>query len=213
MPKVEVHFYDPLEEKLNVWTHGFGFLLSVLGLFFLIGRASTFDNPLYLVSFIVFGISMILVYASSTLYHKAKDPEKRFRLRIADHAMIYLLIAGSYTPFTLITLWDSIGLTLFSVIWAFAIIGIITKLFMVGKWPHVSTAMYVLMGWLAIFAIKPIINSLDIEGLYWLLAGGIAYTVGAVLYSIKQIKFNHAIWHVFVLAGSACHWIAVYVYV
>ncbi|MCK5467170.1 MAG: hemolysin III family protein, partial [Cyclobacteriaceae bacterium] len=146
-------------------------------------------------------------------YHSAKKPELRNRLRILDHASIYVLIAGTYTPFTLVTLNGPIGWTIFGISWGLALTGIILKLFFTGKYKKISTLLYVFMGWIIIFAIKPVINNLSFEGLLWLFAGGMSYTIGAILYSIKKIRFNHAIFHVFVLIGSACHFVSVFFYV
>ena len=137
----------------------------------------------------------------------------RKRLKIFDHAAIYVLIAGTYTPFTLITLNGTIGWVIFGVSWGMALIGIILKFFFTGKYKSISTLMYILMGWMIVFAIKPLIDSLALEGLNWLIAGGVSYTIGAVLYSIEKIKFNHAIFHIIVLIGSFCHFISVFFYV
>jgi hemolysin III len=134
-------------------------------------------------------------------------------LKIIDHASIYVLIAGTYTPFTLVTLNGTIGWVIFGTSWGLALTGIILKLFFTGKYDLISTIMYVLMGWVIVFAIKPLINNLPLEGLLWLFAGGISYTIGAILYSIKKIKFNHAIFHMFVLIGSFCHFMSVFFYV
>ena len=130
-----------------------------------------------------------------------------------DHATIYVLIAGTYTPLTLITLNSTTGWVIFGASWGMAFTGIILKLFFTGKYNRLSTLMYVFMGWIVIFAIKPLVNNLSAEGLFWLFAGGVAYTFGAILYSIKRVKFNHAIFHMFVLLGSFCHFISVYYYV
>ena len=176
-------------------------------------RASESGNVLYIVSAGIFGFSLIALYAASTLYHSARDPKSRSRLRVNDHATIYILIAGTYTPFTLITLNGWVGWTIFGVSWGMAISGVALKLFFTGRYNVLSTLMYVFMGWIIIFAIKPLINNLSSEGLFWLVAGGIAYTTGAVIYSIKKLSFNHAIFHLFVLLGSFCHFTAVYFYV
>jgi hemolysin III len=205
--------YSPLEEKTNIISHAIGLILSVVALLLMLVRANGSGNILYIVSAGIFGLSMIALYSASTLYHSAKDPKVRARLRINDHATIYILIAGTYTPFTLITLNGWIGWTVFSVSWAMAATGVILKLFFTGKFNVLSTLMYVFMGWIIIFAIKPLVNSLSPEGLFWLFAGGIAYTTGAVIYSFEKIKFNHAIFHLFVLLGSLCHFISVYFYV
>jgi len=130
-----------------------------------------------------------------------------------DHASIYVLIAGTYTPFTLVTLNGVTGWILFGISWGLAVSGIILKLFFTGQYNVLSTLMYIFMGWIIVFAIKPLVNNLSVEGLFWLVTGGVAYTIGAILYGIKKIKFNHSIFHVFVLLGSSCHFIAIYFYV
>jgi len=206
------HYYSHLEEKTNIISHAIGLILSIAALLLMLVRASG-SGVLYIVSAAIFGASLIALYAASTLYHSAKDPKVRARLRINDHATIYILIAGTYTPFTLIPLHGSVGWTVFGVSWGMAITGVTLKLFFTGKYNVLSTLMYVLMGWIIIFAIKPLANNLSAGGLYWLLAGGVAYTTGAVIYSIKKIKFNHAIFHLFVLLGSSCHFVSVYFYV
>ena len=205
--------YSPLEEKTNIISHAIGLVLSVLALIFMVLRASVFGNSWHIVSVSIFGASLIALYAASTFYHSAKDPNKRARLRIFDHASIYVLIAGTYTPFTLVTLNGTTGWIIFALSWTMALTGIILKLFFTGKYNLISTLMYVFMGWVIIFAIEPLIDSLSKAGLTWLLAGGIAYTTGAILYSIKKIKFNHAIFHLFVLLGSFCHVVSVYFHV
>jgi hemolysin III len=206
-------FYSPLEEKTNIISHAIGLVLSIIALVFMLVRACLYGNAWHVVSVSIFGASLILLYAASTFYHSAKDPKIRSRLRVFDHATIYVLIAGTYSPFTLVTLHGPVGWTIFGVSWAMAVSGVILKLFYTGRYNVLSTLMYVFMGWIIMFAIKPLVNSLPSEGLYWLIAGGVAYTTGAILYSIKQIKFNHAIFHMFVLLGSFCHVIAVYFYV
>lgn len=205
--------YTPAEEMTNIISHAIGLVLSIIALLLMLVRASESGNAMYIVGAAIFGASLIALYAASTLYHSAKDPKTRSRLRINDHATIYILIAGTYTPFTLITLNGWVGWTVFGVSWGMATAGVILKLFFTGKYHVLSTLMYVLMGWIIIFAIKPLIDNLSPEGLFWLIAGGVAYTTGAVIYSIKKITFNHAIFHLFVLLGSFCHFISVYFYV
>lgn len=206
-------YYSPMEERVNILSHALGLVLSVVALYFLILKAAAIGSSRDAVIFGVFGVSLISLYLASTLYHAAAEPRRRKRLRVVDHAMIYVLIAGTYTPLALITLNGSVGWTLFSASWGVAITGITLKLFFTGRFEVLSTIMYLGMGWMAIFAIKPLMRELAPEGLYWLLAGGLAYTVGAILYAIKSIDFNHAIFHVFVLAGSACHFVMVFYYV
>ncbi len=209
----KTNYYSPLEEKTNIISHAIGLILSVVALLLMLVRANGSGNILYIVSAGIFGLSMIALYSASTLYHSAKDPKVRARLRINDHATIYILIAGTYTPFTLITLNGWVGWTVFGVSWGMAISGVILKLFFTGRFNVLSTLMYVFMGWIVIFAIKPLVNNLSPEGLFWLIVGGVAYTTGAVIYSVEKIKFNHAIFHLLVLLGSFCHFISVYFYV
>ena len=209
----ETKYYSPIEEKINILSHATGFILSIVALVFLVAHAIRHGDVWHIVSFSIFGTSLIILYAASTFYHSAKKPELRDKLKIIDHASIYVLIAGTYTPFTLVTLRGTIGWVIFGISWGLAISGIILKLFFTGKYNLISTLMYVLMGWVIVFAIKPLINNLPLDGLLWLIAGGISYTIGAVIYSIKQIKFNHAIFHMFVLAGSFCHFMSVFFYV
>ncbi len=212
-PVQEIKYYSPGEEKININSHAVGFVLSIIALILLVVRASNHGDIWHIVSFSIFGASLIVLYATSTIYHSTKKPELRNRLRILDHASIYVLIAGTYTPFTLVTLQGTTGWVIFGVSWTLALCGIILKLFFTGRYRLLSTSMYVFMGWIIIFAIKPLIASLSSDGLFWLIAGGLAYTLGAILYSIKKIKFNHAIFHMFVLMGSFCHFISVYFYI
>ena len=202
-----------MEEKFNVLSHAIGFILSMVAFVLLVVQARRHGDVCYIVSFSIFGASLILLYAASTFYHSAKMPELRNRLKIIDHASIYVLIAGTYTPFTLVTLSGTTGWVIFGTSWGLALTGIILKLFFTGKYNLISTIMYVLMGWVIVFAIKPLFNNLPLEGFLWLLAGGISYTMGAILYSIKKIKFNHAIFHMFVLIGSFCHFMSVFFHV
>ncbi len=174
-------FYPPLEEKLNVFSHGFGFVLSIIGLVLLILRANELGGFKHLVSFSVFGASMVVLYAASTFYHSAKSHILRYRLNILDHAAIYVLIAGTYTPFAMVTLEGTIGWVIFGVIWAMALCGVFLKLFFTGRYQTLSTIMYVVMGWVVVFAIKPLLETLPDTGLLWLLSGGISYTLGAVI--------------------------------
>lgn len=208
-----IKFYDPKEEKLNVISHAIGLVLSVLALVLLVVYASKEGSVWHIVSFSIYGTSLIVLYSASTFYHYSRTPKLRHRLNIFDHAAIYVLIAGTYTPFTLVVLKGWAGWTIFGVSWGLAITGIILKLFFTGRFDKISTIAYVLMGWLIIFAIKPLVNNLPFEGLMWLLSGGVFYTVGALLYSIKKMNYNHAIFHIFVLLGSFSHFMAVFFYV
>ncbi|MBN2781122.1 MAG: hemolysin III family protein [Candidatus Marinimicrobia bacterium] len=205
--------YSRREEKVNVLTHGMGLLASVLALVLLVRRAVLYGTALHLFSAAVFGTAMILLYAASTLYHGTEEPRRRNRLQVFDHASIYILIAGSYTPFTLISLQGTTGTVLFGVIWGLAVCGVILKLFFTGRFEVVLTLMYILLGWIIVVALKPLFANLELEGVILLFAGGISYTLGAVIYGIKRIRGNHAIFHLFVLIGTLCHFLSVYFYV
>lgn len=207
------HFYPPLEEKLNIYSHMLGVVLSVIGLLALIWHSTQNGTALHIFSFTIFGVSMVLLYTASTLYHRTTTEQSRLRMRVVDHAAIYLLIAGTYTPFTLLVLDGVVGWTIFGICWGMAVLGVILKLFFTGHFNVLSTLLYVAMGWMIVFAIGPLMENFAPAGLRWLIAGGVAYTLGAVLYSIKAIPMNHALFHVLVLVGSISHFVAVYRYI
>jgi hemolysin III len=209
----EPTYYAPTEERINVMSHAVALLFSIAGLLALVTRALLHGTTWHLVSFSVFAISLIALYTASTAYHSTRDPSLRIRLRTVDHATIYVLIAGTYTPFALVTLQGSTGWLLFAITWGMAVTGIVLKLFFTGRYNQVSTLMYVFMGWLIMFFIKPLMAQFPSAGLAWLLAGGISYTLGAVIYSIPKVPYHHAIFHLFVVLGSFCHFVAVYAYV
>ncbi|PTX60100.1 hemolysin III [Kordia periserrulae] len=212
-PENDTFYYSPFEERLNVISHAIGVILGIVALVFLVIHASQNGSASHVVSFSIYGTSIIVLYLASTLYHLAKKPKARKQLRIFDHAAIYVLIAGTYTPFTLVTIEGAMGWTVFGLVWGFALVGIILKLFYTGRFDKLSTAMYVCMGWMIVIAMKPLIDNLSSDGLFWLFAGGVAYTIGAVLYSIQKLPLNHAIFHLFVLLGSIFHFVSVYLYV
>ncbi len=209
----EIKCYSPMEEKINVVSHAIGLVLSIVASVLLVARAIRYGNAWHIVSFSIFGFSLMILYAASTFYHSARGVALRRRLNIVDHASIYILIAGTYTPFTLVTLNGSTGWVLFGISWGLALTGLILKLFFTGRFGIISTIMYVFMGWIIVFAIKPLIHYLPARGLVWLFAGGISYTMGAILYCIDKITFNHATFHLLVLIGSFCHVMSVYFYV
>ena len=213
MKKISNPKYSKKEEKLNVLTHAFGLIMSIVGLPFLLLKSLQYNGFWQPLSIVVFGVSLIVLYAASTFYHASKDSKLRRKLNIFDHAAIYFLIAGTYSPFTIIILDGSLGWLIFSCTWVFAFVGIILKFFFTGRYDKLSTAMYILMGWQIILAIKPLMNAFSINGLKFLFAGGVFYTVGALLYSTKKITYNHAIFHVFVLLGSTSHFICIYKYI
>ncbi|MGJ8743922.1 PAQR family membrane homeostasis protein TrhA [Polaribacter sp.] len=204
------HPYSKKEENLNVLSHGLGLLLSIVAFPFLILKSFEYSSFWKPASFIIYGASLLILYAASTFYHAAKNPTKRRKLNIVDHAAIYVLIAGSYSPFCLVALDSNLGWYMFIFVWIFAIIGIVLKLFFTGKFDKISTALYLLMGWQIVFFIKPLMHNLSENNLNLLFAGGIFYTIGAILYSIKKLPYNHAIFHVFVLLGSASHFFVIY---
>lgn len=206
-------FYHPTEEKFNVISHGIGLILSIFACFALISYASLYGTFWHIISFTIYGISLVLLYSASTLYHFVQEPKLRYKLNIFDHAAIYVLIAGSYTPFALNVIDGSRGWILLMIIWTIAVCGIVFKLFFTGKYGFISTVIYVLMGWLGMFGIEAIVRNLPIEATYWLIGGGISYTVGSILFGLKMIKFNHAIFHLFVLFGSFCHFMSVFLYI
>jgi hemolysin III len=204
------HRYSATEEKLNVLSHGFGLVLSVIAFPFLILKSIEFTGFWKPISFIIYGLSLIILYAASTFYHAAKNPKKRRRLNIFDHSAIYVLIAGSYSPFCIVGLASNLGWYMFLFVWLFALTGVILKLFFTGRFDKISTALYLLMGWQVLFFIKPLMQSLTPEGLQFLIVGGVFYSIGAILYSIKKMPYNHFIFHIFVLLGSLSHFIAIY---
>ena len=202
--------YSDSEEQLNIWSHGLGLLASIIVFPFLLKKAFSYSDFWEIASFIIYAFSLIILYAASTFYHAAKKPKKRRMLNIFDHAAIYVLIAGSYSPFCLVALKSYLGFYMFIAVWVFASTGIVLKLFFTGRFDKISTAMYLLMGWQVLFFMKPLIAALTSFSLNLLIAGGIFYTVGAILYSLKKMPYNHAIFHVFVLLGSVSHFTALY---
>ena len=197
--KIQTHF----EEQLNALSHGIGAVLGVVGLILLIIYANS--SSLELFSVIVYGLSIIILFTASTLYHWVKNESLKHYFRIVDHISIYLLIAGTYTPVTLITLSESRGWLLFGLVWGIAVIGTILKLFFTGRFGVISTLLYLVMGWLIAFDFSSLVQSLATNGLLLLFLGGLFYTVGIVFYAIQKIPYNHVIWHLFVLAGAICH--------
>ena len=205
--------YPRMEELASSVTHGVGVVLSLAGLTALVIYASRYGSAKHIVGSAVFGATLVFLYTSSTLYHSARSARLKHILRVIDHSCIYLLIAGTYTPFTLVTLEGPVGWSLFCIAWGLAAAGIVFQIFFVHRFKLVATLVYIGMGWLVIFAIKPLINAMPVGGLILVTAGGLAYTLGAVFYLLKGMPFNHAVWHLFVLAGSTFHYLAVMRYV
>ncbi len=209
----EHHAYSLGEEIANAITHGVGALLSIVALVILVAIAAVWGTGWHLASAIVYGVTMFLLYMASTLYHAITHVKARHVFKIIDHAGIYLLIAGTYTPFTLVTIRDDGGWWLFTIVWALAAAGISLEAFWVYRPKWLSAIVYLCMGWLAIFAIRPLMDNLEPGGIQLMIAGGLAYTLGTVFYVLKRVKFMHAVWHLWVLAGSALHFLAVMLYV
>ncbi|NUM82266.1 hemolysin III family protein [bacterium] len=207
------HHYSKGEEIANSLTHGLGVLLSIAGLIVLVIYATINGTAIHVVSASIFGSTLILLYTASTLYHSFQSPRAKRVMRILDHSGIYLLIAGTYTPFTLISLNGAWGWSLFGVVWGLALAGVIFKIFFTGRFSAVSTIIYLGMGWIAIVAIKPMLELIPTGGLLWILAGGLAYSFGVIFYAWKKLPYAHAVWHMFVLGGSVCHFFAVLLYV
>lgn len=200
------------EEKLNAWTHGFGAVLGLVALVLLIIKTDN-TQPWHLFSVIVYGLSIIILFSASTLYHSVEDEKQKHYFRIVDHVSIYLLIAGTYTPVLLISLTESLGWTLFWTVWGVAAFGVILKLFFTGRFEIFSTLLYLIMGWLIVFDFANTSEALGPKGILWLFAGGLFYTVGIIFYAIQKIPYNHVIWHLFVLAGAISHFFMIYLFV
>jgi hemolysin III len=196
------------EELANAITHGFGTLCGIAATVVLVTLAAMKGDIFHVVGAAVFGSTLVLLYSASTLYHAIPAPAAKARLRVIDHSSIYLLIAGTYTPFTLAGVRGGWGWTLFGVIWGLAAAGIVFKLFFTGRYRRISTAVYLAMGWLVVIAAKPVMESLPGATLVWLAIGGLAYTAGVYFYANRSIPYGHAIWHLFVMAGSTAHVVA-----
>jgi hemolysin III len=200
-------------ERLNSITHFIGTVLALAGLVVLVVHAGRQGDPWKIVSFSIYGSALVALYFFSTLYHGIQGVSKKVFRKI-DHSAIYLLIAGTYTPFTLVTLRGTFGWSLFGVIWVFALVGIVQDLLHSGGRRILSVVIYLVMGWLALIAIRPLMVALPCSGIIWLVAGGICYTVGVLFFALdKKIIYGHEIFHLFVLAGSACHYVTILVYV
>jgi len=210
---METYTFTKKEEIAHAITHGIGALLSIAALVVLIVFSSLNGDTLQVISGIVFGTTMLFMYLSSTIVHSLPEGKWKDIFQIFDHSSIYLFIAGSYTPFLLVPLRGDIGWTLFGIIWGIAIAGVIFKIFFVKKFLVLSTLFYILMGWLIIFVWKPLTNLMHGNGITLLVIGGIFYTVGAIFYMWRSFPYHHAVWHLFVIAGSAFHFFAIFYYV
>ena len=199
--------YSPFEEKLNAVSHGIGAILALVGLVFLLQKSVGITS--HIVCF-VYGMSMVLMFLSSTLYHFSNAPMLKAKLKILDHCAIYLLIAGTYTPLMVVAINGWVGVSGMVIVWSIALIGMYFKIFANQRYPKLSVITYLSMGWIAVFYIYPLSNALAAQGLWWLVAGGLCYTIGVLFYVAKKIPFTHAIWHGFVVAGSGCHFFVIY---
>lgn len=197
------------EEIANATIHGIGALLSIAGLVLMVVFAALRGTAMHVVAVSIFGATLVLLYLASTIYHAITNERAKRVLQILDHSAIYLLIAGTYTPFTLVAVGGAFGWTVFGIVWGMAAAGIVFKAFFTGRYEIVAVGMYLVMGWLVVFAIKPLWTAMDPWGLAWLGLGGLSYTAGVVFYAWHRLPFAHSIWHLFVLGGSICHFFAV----
>jgi hemolysin III len=217
VPHVLEHARDNIytfgEELAHAITHGLGAALAIAGLCILVVRAALYGSAVHVVACSIFGATLVMMYLASTLYHSIPLPKARHVLRVIDHSLIFFLIAGTYTPFTLVSLQGPWGWSLFGFTWGLAVIGVTLKIFTTGRYEKISLAVYLLMGWCAVVAVKPLWDRLDPTGLVLLAAGGITYSGGVAFYTWQRLRYHHAIWHLFVLAGSVLHWFTVFFYV
>jgi len=201
------------EEIAHALTHGLGVVLAIAGLTVMVARATLYGSAIHIVGAAIFGSTLVLMYAASTLYHSIPLPRAKKVLRIIDHSTIYLLIAGTYTPLTLVTLNGAVGWAMFGTVWALAAVGVVFKIFATGRFEKLSLFIYLAMGWCIVIAVKPLVHALPVGGLLLLLAGGLSYTGGVAFYALDTRKYFHAIWHAFVLGGSVLQYFAVLFYV
>jgi hemolysin III len=200
------------EEIAHSITHGIGVGLSIAGLTLLVVLAILYGNIYQVVSFTIYGATLTILYLASTLYHSFQHPRVKQVFQVIDHAAIYLLIAGTYTPFLLVSIRGMWGWTLLIIIWGLALLGVSFKILFINHFPRLSVLVYILMGWLCLVALKELLVNIPLGGLIWLAVGGIVYTVGVIFYALHKIPYTHVIWHIFVLGGSICHYFAVLLY-
>ena len=205
--------YTVGEEIANSLTHGVGALLAVGGLAILVTMAAIRGDAWHIVACSIYGAAMVVLYSASTLYHAVTGPRAKAALQVFDHAAIFLLIAGTYTPFTLVSLRGPWGWSLFGVVWGLAVAGIVLEIAFPRRWPALSLVLYIAMGWVVVVAVKPLLDALPTGGLVLLLLGGLAYTGGIAFYAWRRLPYGHAVWHLFVLAGTVLHFFAVLLYV
>lgn len=206
-------YYPPQEELANRLTHGFGAVFSLAGLVLMVFYSWLHGDAWHVGSTFIYGATLVIVYCASTLYHSVQHPRWRALCQKIDHAAIFLLIAGTYTPFMLSALRSGTGWNIFGVVWGCAAVGVVLKFLIGGRGDFVSTLLYLALSWLILFAARPLFEALPAGAFKLLLAGGACYTLGTVFYLWEKLPFNHAVWHVWVLAGSACHWLAIFGYI
>lgn len=212
--KISIPKYSLGEELISSISHGIGAALGIAALCLCVIKSVGLGNEFAVISSWIFGFSLIILYSMSSIYHALKPNNAKRVFRVCDHCTIFILIAGTYTPYTLVSLRSTVGWQLFGVIWGAAIIGIVLNAIDMEKFKGISMVCYLAMGWAIVFAFKPLVNSVSMEGVKLLVAGGIAYTVGAVIYGIgSKVKYMHSIWHFFVLAGSVLHFFSIYNFV
>jgi hemolysin III len=211
-PSPEIGFYSFREEMLNSLTHGIGTGLAAVGMLLLVGLALLYGDVWQVVSFTIYGASLVFLYLASTLYHSARQPHLKQFYRLLDHTAVYIFIAGTYTPFLIIVMRGPVGWTFLAIVWAMALCGIAFKTLFIGRYENLATVGYLLMGWMCLLAIQQMMNTLSPWALFGILLGGILYTVGVLFFVWERIPYNHAIWHLFVMGGSAVHFLTVLIF-
>ena len=211
--KTGIKEYSPGEEMANSITHGIGIVLAIGALGTLTAFAGIYGDAWHIVSVSIYGATLVLLYTASTLYHSIQHPRIKKIFQVLDHSAIYLLIAGTYTPYTLVSLRGPWGWWLFGLIWGLAALGMMFQLPPMKHWRAVSMGLYIGMGWMVLVAIEPLVQSVATGGIVFLVLGGLAYTAGILFYACKKIRYHHAIWHLFVLAGSILHFFSILIYV
>lgn len=206
---VKIRALSKSEEITNAISHGIGTALAIAALVILVVFAARYGNAWHMVSFSIYGSTLVILYLASTLYHSFPYGKTKTLFKIIDHSCVYILIAGTYTPLALVSLQGALGWTIFGIIWGIALVGIVFKAYFINRFVVFSTLLYIVMGWLIIVAIKPLTAAMSTVSLRFLLAGGIIYTLGTIFYGLQKLKYNHAVWHLFVLAGSICHFFTI----